>query len=263
MSCNFPKILALDFDGVLCDGLIEYLETSQRTYCQIWIRDNLEDLEKFRSSFYKLRPVIETGWEMPILLRALALGFSEEEILQDWSKISRKIIASENLNPQEVMHQLDSLRDNWIKSDLDGWLALHKFYPGVIERLKEILNSSTKVYIITTKEGRFVKKLLQDGGLNFPQKYLMGKEVNRPKYETLRLLLQENCQVPENLWFVEDRLEALQSVEQEPGLQGVGLYLADWGYNTEQMRASLKDTPNIHLLSLEKFTQDFSVWDYD
>ncbi|MHC5726941.1 MAG: HAD family hydrolase, partial [Nostoc sp.] len=36
MTASSPTILALDFDGVICDGLIEYFEVSWRTYCQIW-----------------------------------------------------------------------------------------------------------------------------------------------------------------------------------------------------------------------------------
>ena len=31
-----PDVLALDFDGVLCDGMQEYFETSRRTYTQAW-----------------------------------------------------------------------------------------------------------------------------------------------------------------------------------------------------------------------------------
>ena len=33
---HIPNILALDFDGVLCDGMREYFETSRRTYVHIW-----------------------------------------------------------------------------------------------------------------------------------------------------------------------------------------------------------------------------------
>ena len=31
-----PEILALDFDGVCCDGLHEYFETSRRTHARVW-----------------------------------------------------------------------------------------------------------------------------------------------------------------------------------------------------------------------------------
>ena len=33
---TIPNILALDFDGVLCDGMREYFEASRRTYMKIW-----------------------------------------------------------------------------------------------------------------------------------------------------------------------------------------------------------------------------------
>ena len=33
---TIPHILALDFDGVLCDGMREYFEASRRTYRRVW-----------------------------------------------------------------------------------------------------------------------------------------------------------------------------------------------------------------------------------
>ena len=77
MFLELPDILALDFDGVICDGLIEYFATTKQTYERLWLQDR--NLDELAQSFYKLRPVIETGWEMPILLRALVLGVSEAE----------------------------------------------------------------------------------------------------------------------------------------------------------------------------------------
>ncbi|HSX81116.1 MAG TPA: HAD family hydrolase, partial [Candidatus Saccharimonadia bacterium] len=67
---NIPDILALDFDGVLCDGMREYFEASRRTYMRIWPDEQAPSEELF-AAFRALRPVIMTGWEMPLLLRAL------------------------------------------------------------------------------------------------------------------------------------------------------------------------------------------------
>jgi len=36
---TIPDILALDFDGVCCDGLREYFETSRRTCARVWPAD--------------------------------------------------------------------------------------------------------------------------------------------------------------------------------------------------------------------------------
>ncbi|MEY3404067.1 MAG: hypothetical protein RLZZ86_3689 [Cyanobacteriota bacterium] len=185
MTANSPTILALDFDGVVCDGLIEYFEVAWRTYCQIWspVDDTLPDDLALR--FYRLRPVIETGWEMPILIKALIAGFSDAQILQSWTTITAEILAANNLEAKAVSTQLDNLRDEWIEQDLDGWLSLHRFYPGVIERLKITLETQVQLYIVTTKEGRFVKQLLQQEGVNLPSENIFGKEVKRPKYELL------------------------------------------------------------------------------
>jgi phosphoglycolate phosphatase-like HAD superfamily hydrolase len=158
MPASNPTLLALDFDGVICDGLKEYFQTAWKAYCQIW--DSIAPPEGLNEAFYRLRPVVETGWEMPILLRALVLGVSEDEILQGWVSIASEIVAKDNLTPLEVSKIVDTIRDLWIETDLDSWLAEHRFYPGVIERLQKAIARSTNLVIISTKEGRFIQQLL-------------------------------------------------------------------------------------------------------
>jgi hypothetical protein len=122
------------------------------------------------------------------------------------------------------------------------------------------------LYVITTKEGRFVQKLLADQGLELDRENIIGKEIKQPKYLTLQQLLDKHSLSPPELWFVEDLLPTLLLVNQQLDLTGVGLFLADWGYNTEAARNSLSSpssqssSPKIHLLSLSQFSQDFSQW---
>jgi len=256
-----PKILALDFDGVLCDGLLEYFQASWRTYCQIWNPDNQEPPEDLATKFYRLRPVIEIGWEMPVLVRALILKVPEEKIVQDWSAVAKGIVESEQLDVADTGKRLDTVRDQWITTDLDGWLSLHRFYPGVIERVRRTLSqNSTQLFIVTTKEGRFVKQLLQQHGVQLPERRIIGKECKRPKYQTLRQIKEAYSEEAMNLWFVEDRLKALQSVQKQPDLKDVKLYLADWGYNTIAHQEFVLNDAKIKLLSLSTFSQDFYLW---
>ena len=256
MSQQLPDLLALDFDGVICDGLVEYFASTKRAYEQIW-SESVDD--SLAESFYRLRPVIETGWEMPILLRALVLGIEEAEILDDFQAIALQITMSENLTKQEVVEKLDGVRDYSIEHSLDDWLGLHRFYPGVIERLKQILDSTIELYIITTKEGRFVKQLLQRQGIDLDKARIIGKESKRPKYETLRILRARHQTSSKDLtiFFVEDRLKALQQVAQQEDLKHVGLFLAAWGYNLEGDRHLASQDGRIQLLSLEQFQHGF------
>jgi phosphoglycolate phosphatase-like HAD superfamily hydrolase len=253
-----PDILALDFDGVICDGLEEYFASTKGAYQQMWSSEAIDD--RFAPAFYRLRPVIETGWEMPILLRALVLGIPETKILTTWKAIALQILESEGLDKQTVVQKLDNVRDDWIHHDLDGWLGLHRFYPGVIPRLQKIVDS-TLTYIVTTKEGRFAQKLLQQQGVNLPAANIIGKESKRPKYETLRIIRdQQPFKDNLSIFFVEDRLPALQQVAQQPDLELVSLFLADWGYNLPSDRDLAQQDSRIQLLSLQQFKQEFNFW---
>ena len=264
------QLIAFDFDGVICDGLIEYFQTAWRAYCQLFNPQSdpqgdpqgnhqiAQPPAGLADKFYPLRPVIETGWEMPVLVEALVKGASSAQIVEQWPQMALPYLAAAGLTKTQSAQALDGVRDQWIQNDLQSWLDLHRFYPGMIERVRELLAGDIPVYIISTKEGRFIKALLAQSGLDFPTAKIFGKEVKRPKYETLRLLKEKHDVA--NIWFVEDRLPALQAVAQQPDLEDVGLFLADWGYNLESDREIARQDPRIHLLSLQQVVQKFDSW---
>ena len=258
-----PTILALDFDGVICDGLIEYFQTAWKTYRLIWSPASEVPPPGLVEQFYRLRPVIETGWEMPILIRSLLDQIPEAELFSNWAAIALDQVQTLNLSPAEIAAQLDRVRDEWIATDVETWLAQHRFYPGVAVRLQQIINSAVTPYIITTKEQRFVKQLLKQHQVEFVESQIFGKEVKQPKAQTLRFLIHQHVQQADNppaVWFIEDRLKTLQNIETQLDLQDVELFLADWGYNTEADRAIAQHDPKIHLISLATFAQDFTNW---
>jgi phosphoglycolate phosphatase-like HAD superfamily hydrolase len=256
---NPPTLLALDFDGVICDGLIEYFQTTWRAYGQIWPDRDRVSPEEIAPLFYQLRPAIETGWEMPVLVRSLRLGMNPEKILEDWPGICSQLVADEKLDPVNIAAVVDRVRDEWIVEDLPGWLSLHRFYPGVIERVRASLAAGNHLVIITTKEERFVRSLLQQQGIHLPENSVFGKNVKRPKHQILRELLAQETPPP-TIWFVEDRLKTLESVQKQLDLSAVKLYLADWGYNTPGDRTAAKYSSGIELLCLSTFCQDCTQW---
>ncbi|AFZ03169.1 HAD family hydrolase [Calothrix sp. PCC 6303] len=260
MVFEIPTILASDFDGVICDGMVEYFEVAWRTYCQIWIPDKKIPSDDLASGFYSLRPVIETGWEMPVLIKALTEKLSEEVILKDWVNITQRILRENDLNSQDLAVKLDGIRDEWIKHDLEDWMSLHRFYPGVVEKIQDMISSNIKLYIVTTKEGRFAHKLLEKEGINIPRECIFGKELKRPKSQILREIQNNGEQTDKNIWFIEDRLKTLQSVKAQPDLSDVKLFLADWGYNTPSDRLVAHNDSEINLLSLGNYAKDFSKW---
>lgn len=261
-----PTLLALDFDGVLCDGRREYFQSAWRAYRQIWPAVERHPPESLAAPFYRLRPVVETGWEMPLLLRALILAYPEDHLLQNWTTIAPQLLTAEHLTQSQLQSALDSERDAWIQADLAGWLHLHQFYPGTIARVEAAIAAGVTVVIITTKESRFVTQLLQEAGVGQPLPRIFGREQQRPKPAILRELQQQDPLA--SIWFVEDRLQTLQNVQQQSDLANVELFLADWGYNTaaeRELARQVLPTPSsqsrrLHLLTLDQFVQPFSAW---
>lgn len=254
---DIPEVLALDFDGVLCDGLIEYFQTAWQTYSQVWMVGENPPPEGMAERFYRLRPVIETGWEMPVLIRAMVEGTSSEEILVNWRAICDQIINRDGLKAGELMDRVDGRRDRQIQTNRSDWLALHRFYPGIAPQLRSLLaNRDLELAIVTTKEARFAQELLQMAEIDFPGDRIIGKSIKRPKTETLLTFNPAE----KRIWFIEDRWKTLLSVAQHPQLTSVELFLATWGYNTEAEKQAASAHPRIHSLSLETFSQPLNQW---
>ena len=261
MTTPPPTVIALDFDGVICDGLHEYFQTAWRAYAQVWSIDRPPNPDR-AAQFYRLRPVVETGWEMPLVLHALELGIAESDILQNWPTIAPTLVQSASLPaalPKTLATAVDRIRDTWIASDTTSWLAEHRFYPGMIARLKMLVASPMPFFIISTKESRFIRQLLQQEGIELGDRQVYGKETKRPKADILRdLNHQFGSTTP--IWFVEDRFKTLQAVASQPDLTNVTLFLADWGYNTAAERSIVQECDSIYLLTLLQFIADFADW---
>ncbi len=255
-----PRILALDFDGVLCDGRAEYFASSCRVCSQVWGLASGQ-LEPLRPAFDRLRPLIETGWEMPLLLWGLQQGIPEEDLRQDWPGWRQQLLQQGGIPALSLIQALDRARDRWIEEDLQGWLGLHRFYPGVAAWMRQIQAAGEpRLAILSTKEGRFIQQLLLREGIQLPRHRILGKEVQAPKVTTLQRLLSAAQLPAEELWFVEDRLQTLRQVQAVPQLEQVLLFLADWGYNLPEEREEAARDPRLHLLSLEQFCQPFDRW---
>jgi phosphoglycolate phosphatase-like HAD superfamily hydrolase len=252
-----PSILALDFDGVVCDGLAEYFESAWRAYTLLWASPGAGAPVGLAERFFALRPVIESGWEMPLMIKALLAGVNDATIAGQWADLTPQLL--DGREAADVGARLDRVRDDWIDADRAGWLRQHRFYPGVIDRLRALASGPTRVVIITTKEGRFVRELFAQHGLDFPAGQIHGKESKRPKADVLRALKTDGGPGL-RIWFVEDRFKTLERIETLPDLDDVRLFLAGWGYNFPAEREAARRDRRIGLVSLEDFVSDFSAW---
>ena len=255
-------ILALDFDGVLCDGMAEYFETSRRTAAKVWPHDAVPG-DEFLPAFRRLRPVVMTGWEMPLLLRAIAHGRPEADILRDWECVRDREVATESRArelPGLLTSTLDEMRREWITADRAGWIGRNVPYCG-LDELRRLVDEPERAVLVTTKEGEFARLILDDWDVKLAD--IQGKESGTHKCDNLRALIDAHVKAHRRrprLWFVEDRLATLEHVTSHPDLEDVGLFLAAWGYNTPRTRAKAQASPRIHLLELDQFRRGLGAW---
>jgi len=253
-----PALLALDFDGVVCDGMAEYVESSWRACRRLWPATPPVSTADLLEAFARVRPLVESGWEMPVLVHALLTGAGEADLARDWRPEDR--LAHLAVARESVAATLDDVRDAWIARDPAGWLAHHRFYPGVAQHLRALAGRPCRVAVVSTKEGRFVQALLRAHGVELGPGTVFGRETRRPKREILRALLAGMGLSSAALWFVEDRLVALRDAAADPGLADARLFLAAWGYNTPDDRGAAAHDPRLTLLTLERFTGPFPGW---
>jgi phosphoglycolate phosphatase-like HAD superfamily hydrolase len=260
---TIPDILALDFDGVLCDGMREYFEASRRTHRRVWPAEALPGEDLF-PSFRALRPVIMSGWEMPVLLRAIARGVPPSAIVKDWEAVRDQLVGSGASRGEELVaalkRALDDVRREWIEAAPDDWLARNVPYCG-LDELRRVVNEPARAFVVTTKEGEFARLILDRWNVQLAD--VEGKEAGIHKCENLRALIADDETTRgrrPTLWFVEDRLETLQHVTTHADLDDVGLFLATWGYNTPETREAARRGGRVRLLELDQFRRGLSTW---
>jgi phosphoglycolate phosphatase-like HAD superfamily hydrolase len=263
-----PELLVLDFDGVVCDGMGEFCESAARA----WESLNISTLpasrrDELQARFARLRPVVEAGWEMAILPAIIATTDAAQDVeLHDparWAEVRDAHVTRHGLARDALARALDTARDIWCREDHDGWLRCHRFYPGIGDWLKRLLDEGHLVYILSTKEKRFLDDLLAWQEVPLPPDRIIGKaSPRRAKWEVIQALAARHGLSPDGqgVWFVEDRFATLLEFRSPAAhLAAARLFLAEWGYvfphEVESARAA-----GIPTLTLAQATGPFAAW---
>ena len=241
-------VIALDFDGVICDSAGETALSGWEAAARIWPNEfktnpSLTLINDFRFC----RPVLETGYQSIIIMTLLCRGVSKEEIVNNFSELMDRFISEEKLSITNLVKCFGESRDLWINDDFQSWLDVHAFYPGVVQWVNKFVDRP--VYIITTKEKRFASALVKAAGISTVNE-IFGLESGK-KSDVLRVLAAKHPS--SQIHFFEDRLKTIISLN----VPRVKSYLVDWGYNTESERSELKKHKNLEGISLPNFLRLF------
>jgi phosphoglycolate phosphatase-like HAD superfamily hydrolase len=254
---KFPtnRLLCLDFDGVLCDSVMETGISGWKTGCKIWADwTTPEPPDATLQAFRRLRPLLHTGFESVLLMR---IAFEQPNIdVPDEMEIQRlydKTLDSSNLSKQELIDVFGKTRDEWITNDPADWLSKQQLYPGIADALKASLACPTDhVHIVTTKQERFVRELLKAEDIMLPGHRIHGLESGTQKEITLKKIAADHDESIRR-FIVEDRLPTLHKIAATPDLDDFALLYADWGYGHPDDQQAIAKQKRIQIISREDF----------
>jgi phosphoglycolate phosphatase-like HAD superfamily hydrolase len=261
-----PGLLALDFDGVVCDGMDEMVESSWRTLTEVTARAMPATRRaELAARFAPLRPAIESGWEMVVLLGVLSERPAADDVeLRDgvrWAAVRDDYLRAHALTHGPIATAFDAIRAVWMESDARGWLERHRFYAGIAAWLTRLAAEGQPIYVLSTKGKPFLDALLAWQNVPLPSDRIIGKaEPKREKWDVLRSLAASHGLVAGDVWFVEDRLATLLDMRRRAPDFGAHLFLADWGYIFRDRDPEAARSAGIPVLSLARATGSFEGW---
>lgn len=242
-------IYALDFDGVICDSAIETAITGWKCAQQIWTDMAAHAFsEQHIQQFRIVRPLLETGYEAILIMRLLHNGISANMLCEQYHQQINTLIENEHLNTATLITRFGTTRDQWIKQNEEEWLSKNPLFTGIQEKLQQLEGKTW--YIITTKQERFVKRILSGYGITLSDKHIYGMDKQRSKSAVLQALIERHSE--QGITFIEDRLPTLFNIINNQTLDSLNLQLADWGYNSHNDKQTALSHP-IEIISLNKF----------
>ncbi|KAK9830317.1 hypothetical protein WJX72_010962 [[Myrmecia] bisecta] len=239
-------VFVLDFDGVLVDSEPE-ISTAGLLAASAYWPELFRGLDAERRAAIvrnlKLtRPVLIKGFETMIMARLLLEDPAcVDRILSNWDEVLSQALADWGLQQNMVVAWFGGFRKGLYLKHKDLWVRGNQLYPGILDAVKQC---PYPFYIASSKgEERLVNLLQNLLGLDIqqgsPRIFAELLPPNERKIESLRTIQtrldQRALQTggkPPRLHFIDDRVETMLAVQQQPDLKSLQLYVADWGYNT-------------------------------
>lgn len=244
------RVLAFDFDGVLCDSSREVFVVAVDTFSVLEPRAELLGVlgplreealaggDRFRNHeayrrFSDLLPLGNRAEDFGVALRAIEASQAISDQAGYDAFYAELPAAWRDLFHRGFYEARTRLRE----ADPDRWLALHLPYPELVGAL-ERHRGGVLPSVATAKDSRSVRLLLAELGLTgvFETRLLLDKETGIEKTVHLRELQRRTGVDFDDITFVDDKLNHLIKVEP----LGVRCVLAGWGFNTDRERVAAR-----------------------
>ena len=162
---NDRPLLVFDFDGVIVDGMAEYWWSAWHACRGLEAAPEGLTPDQVPDAFRQLRPWVHHGWEMVLLAAELPV-LKLQDWLDSYGEAQASALQRRGWRPEQLQAALDDARDQAVQQNRSAWLALHRPFPGLVERLQQLEAEGVDWSVLTTKTQAFTAELLNSLGLH-------------------------------------------------------------------------------------------------
>ena len=241
-------ILALDFDGVICDSAGECLFSAHAAL--MLAKDErtaagLEDIPlEWRERFYQMRPFIRDGKDYLMILY-----FLDKEVpivsQDDFDRESRErrdeVCKLTGVADEAGLEDyFQTTRREVRAKDEAAWLDLNPLYPQMLEGFAARQGNFDSVFVTTSKPSDAALRILRHNRVDIPESQVFGNDrVKKTVAKNGHMVkVSEVTGTPlVRIHFLDDQVSHLK-----PAMElGVQCYLAVWGYNTAEQKQQSRE----------------------
>jgi len=239
-------VLALDFDGVICDSASECLFSAYAAYAKSTGLPEAEDLDaipsEWRREFCRMRPFIRDGKDFLLILYFVhhRVTIEGQQDFDDQAAAlmpeALKELLGEGAAAQDLEELFQGTRRVIRARDEAAWAAINPLYRGIEEGLRACRERADAIYVTTSKPSDAVLRILRHHGTPLPESQVFGSDRFKGhgnKNAHLEAVRDATDLPLDRIHYVEDQITHLIAAQ----ALGARCYFAEWGYNTEEQKA--------------------------
>jgi phosphoglycolate phosphatase-like HAD superfamily hydrolase len=226
------KLCITDFDGVICDSVLECLLVTHNAYhslhdpsFQSTLSLDVIPPEKQRQ-FRHLRPYLKGAEDFVPMYLAIEAGAQIGD--QDAFDAFREIHSGQLSTYQQAFY---AERDYLQHHEKAIWLGLNPLFDGIREALLAC-SSFERVFILTTKRQQDVQGIFEFQKIPFPTDHIVYMTA-AGKSQKLLDMIEEHGGACEETMYIEDQVDFVVASKRH----NIRSYLVEWGYVSEQQQA--------------------------
>lgn len=179
-------LLFLDFDGVICDSIMECFVSSWLAYFHYYLGKKPFSINlDLKSRFMQLRPFIRTGSDYLLIQELL----DKHIVIKNQQAFDKALTWAGEKNMKRYGVLFYKARSYLLEHEKQYWFSLNPLYKHIYEWFKEYaLNDN--LYILSTKREDYIAEILNYHGIEFlPENIIQSK--NKRKLDMIAHILKQ------------------------------------------------------------------------